>query len=387
MTPRVAGFTSTGSKRPGALFGIEAASPTLPSRMQRSAGARVWDDTGREYLDFVMALGAVALGYAHPEVNRAVIEAVERGAIGPLPPVEEEALAEELSRRIPSLEQVRFLKSGAEAVAAAVRLARAATQRDRVLGCGYHGWLDWCSREPGVPTMVRALYEELPFNDAGRSVAMIQAAGDALAAVVLEPVVDAPPDPEWLRAVRDACTRSGAMLIFDEIKTAFRVGAGTAAARWGGEPDLLVLGKALANGFPLAVVGGRADLMAQADRTWISSTMATEFVSLAAARATLRVMEKEALHHRLAVLGGRLFAGLQALASRFPVRIAGTAGIPEMCYLRCHNPADAMHLARGCAERGILFKRTAYNFVSLAHQETDIDRCLEALAEVCEGAG
>ena len=384
MTSRVAGVTSTGSKRPNALFGVEAAGPGLPRRMRRSAGARVWDEEGREYLDFIMALGAVGLGYGHPEVNQAVIEAVERGSIGPLPPVEEEALAAELAELIPSLERIRFLKTGAEAVAAAVRLARAATQRDRVLGCGYHGWLDWCSREPGVPTMVRTLYDELPFNDIEQSVARIRAAGDALACVVLEPVVDAAPDPDWLRAVRAECTRSGALLIFDEIKTAFRLGPGGAAARWGGEPDLMVLGKAIANGFPIAAVGGRSDLMDQVDRTWISSTMATEFVSLAAARATIRVWTRERVSEHLAEQGARLYAGLEALVRRFPDRLGGVAGIPEMCHLRFPDPADGMHVARGAAQRGVLFKRTAYDFVSLAHEAADIDRCLGVLADACE---
>src|SRR5207245_4132246 len=138
------GFTSTGSKRPEALFGLTPDGVAL--RMVQSAGCRVRGADGREYLDFVMALGAVALGYGHPEVNAAVVEAVERGAIGPLGPEEEERLAAELGAVLPWADEVRFLKTGAEAVAAAVRLARVATGRDRVLGCGYHGWLDWCSR-------------------------------------------------------------------------------------------------------------------------------------------------------------------------------------------------------------------------------------------------
>src|SRR5262245_14441482 len=133
--------------------------------MTRAAGCRVWDDAGREYVDFVMALGAVALGYGHPVVNRAAEAAIGAGVVGPLPPVAEEALAEALGTRMPWLERVRFLKTGAEAVAAAVRLARVATGRDDVLGCGYHGWLDWCQgAAEGVPAAVRDLFAELPFN-------------------------------------------------------------------------------------------------------------------------------------------------------------------------------------------------------------------------------
>lgn len=374
---RVAGFTSTGSKRPDALFGD--AVDGLPLRMTRSAGCRVWDEQGREYLDFIMALGAVALGYGHPEVDRAVVAAVERGAVGPLAPVEEEQLARELHELMPALEQVRFLKSGAEAVAAAVRLARVATGRDHVLGCGYHGWLDWCSRSTGVPAATRALYRELPFNDVAQSRTLIREAGDRLAAVVLEPVIDAAPEPQWLRAIREETRAGGAVLVYDEIKTAFRVAPGGAAARWGGDPDLVVLGKALANGYPLAAVGGRADLMRGVADSWISSTLATEFVSLAAARATLAVVRSEDLPGRLASLGARFYDGLVRLAARHS-SVADVAGIPEMCYLRFRDERSSRLVAQGCARRGLLFKRTAYNFVSLAHDAAAVDRGLEILA-------
>ena len=376
---RVPGFTSTGSKRPDALFGT-------PARMTRASGCRVWDEDGREHLDFVMALGAVALGYGHPDVNRAATAAIAAGVVGPLPPVAEEELAEALCEQIPWLERVRFLKTGAEAVAAAVRLARVATGRSHVLGCGYHGWLDWCSREAGVPAAVRALYGELPFNDPERGRALLRAAGDRLACVVIEPVVDAAPTPEWLRVLREETRRQGAVLVFDEIKTAFRVAPGGASARWGGEPDLIVLGKALANGFPLAAVGGRADLMRRVQDTWISSTLATEFVSLAAASATLRVVREQQVPRRLAELGGRLYAGLEALAGRHPSRVERASGIAELCYLRYADEEASRRVAQGCARRGLLFKRTAYNFVSLAHDEATVDGALgildEALSEL-----
>lgn len=383
----VAGFTSTGSKRPATLFGVDADFDALPMRMSWSGGCRIRDAESREYLDFIMALGAVGLGYNHPEVNQAAIEAIQNGTVGPLAPVEEELLGAELQRVMPHLQQVRFFKTGAEAVAAAVRLARAATQRDLVLGAGYHGWLDWCSREPGVPTMVQALHQPIRFNDSQHTVEQIRAAGDALACVVVEPVIDGEPDPEWLRALREECTRVGAFLIFDEVKTAFRVATGGAAERWGGNPDLVVLGKALANGFPLAAVGGRGDLMELVNRTWISSTLATEFVSLAAARATLRVMAKVDLPSRLAATGRHLYQGLQQLAGRFPAVISEVRGIPEMCYLSYRNPAHGHHAAQLAAQRGLLFKRDAYNFVSLAHQTADVDRAIGILGESMEVLG
>ena len=381
---RVPGFTSTASLRPDALFG---ASPPgedvgLPARLLRASGCHVWDAEGREYLDYVMALGAVALGYGHPAVNHAAEEAIAAGGVGPLPPVLEEELADELCRRIPWIERVRFLKTGAEAVAAAVRLARVATGRERVLGCGYHGWLDWCQGAEGVPAATRALYTELPFNDAEGSRRLIRETGSQLAVVVVEPLVVVEPTREWLDVLRTETTRVGAVLVFDEIKTAFRLAVGGAAERYAVRPDLVVLGKALANGFPLAAVGGRADLMAAATRTWISSTLATEGVALAAARATLETFERDAVCDHLHRVGTRLLHGLHRLQRKHSGAIAGVAGMAEMCFLHYATEDLSRRVAVGCAKRGLLFKRTAYNFVSLAHDEGAVDRALEVLDEV-----
>ena len=373
---RVPGFTSTASKRPEALFGS-------PARMTRASGARVWDDTGREYVDYIMALGAVALGYGHPAVNRAAEAAIAAGVVGPLPPVAEAELAEALAERIPWLERIRFLKTGAEAVAAAVRLARVATGRDAVLGCGYHGWLDWCQgATEGVPAATRSLFAELPFNDVAAGRELIRERGSALAAVVVEPVIVSEPARAWLEMLRLETQRVGAVLIFDEIKTAFRLAIGGAVERYALEPkpDLVVIGKALANGFPLAAVGGRADLMAGTSRTWISSTLATEGVALAAARATLEVFAREDVCGHLHRVGTRLLHGLHELQRRHPGSITGVAGIAEMCFL--HYPTDeiAHRTVLHAAQRGgLLFKRTAYNFVSLAHDEGTVDRTLEVL--------
>ena len=381
---RVPGFTSTGSKRPDVLFGAAAPDEVegLPTRMTRAAGCRVWDAEGREYLDYVMALGAVALGYGHAGVNRAAEQAIAMGVAGPLPPVLEEELAEALAARIPWLERVRFLKTGAEAVAAAVRLARVATGRERVLGCGYHGWLDWCQGGEGVPAGTRSLYAEIPFNDVDGTRRLIREAGDRLAVIVVEPVVVIEPAREWLDVVRAEATRVGAVLVFDEIKTAFRLAVGGAAERYGVRPDLAVVGKALANGFPLAVVGGRADLMAGAGRTWISSTLATESVALAAARATLEAFVQEDVCAHLHRVGTQLLHGLHRLHRKHADLVTGVGGIAEMCFLHYASESISRDVARGCAARGLLFKRTAYNFVSLAHDPGTIDRTLDVLGEV-----
>jgi glutamate-1-semialdehyde 2,1-aminomutase len=379
LTEHIAGFTSTGSKRPEVLFGTRDAD--LPFRMTRSSGCTVWDESGREFIDYIMGLGSVALGYGHPEVTGAAIRAVEAGVVGPLPPVLEDEVAAELCRLIPWVEQVRFLKTGAEAMAAAVRLARVATRRDCIIGCGYHGWLDWCQAAGGVPQATRSLYDELSFNDAAQAREMIRATGDRLAAVVFEPVVVYEPDADWLEVLREETGRCGALLVVDEIKTVGRLGIGGASERYNIRPDLVVMGKALANGFPLAAVGGRKDVMAGVSHTWISSTLATEFVSLAAAKATLEVLVARRVPDHLRRVGGRLLNGLAAIHRQHPDLVSGVGGIPEMCFLQYADETVSRSVAAACARSGLLFKRSAYNFVSLAHHEAIVDHSLELLDE------
>jgi len=376
----IAGFTSTGSKLPAALFGADAAG--VPLYLERTSGCVVHATDGREYLDFIMGLGSVALGYGHPAVSNAVVDAVERGTIGPLAPRDEEMLATALNGIMPWLEEIRVLKSGAEAVAAAVRIARVATGRDRVIGCGYHGWLDWCSASGGVPAAARQDFSTIPFNDPEGARLTIRRAGDQLACVVVEPVIDGAPSVEWLTTLREETARAGAYLIFDEIKTAFRIALGGATELWGVEPDLSVLGKAIANGYPLAVVGGRRAAMRAIADTWISSTMATEYVSLAAANATIAVMQREQVPSHLATVGDRLFRGLAVLADTHAHRGITARGIAQMCYLGYDDEALSVRVAVACAQRGLLFKRTAYNFVSLAHDPATVDRALGILGEV-----
>jgi glutamate-1-semialdehyde 2,1-aminomutase len=385
MTGYVAGFTSTGSKRPEVLFGTQE--DGLPTRMVRSSGCRVWDDQGREFIDYLMGLGSVALGYGHPEVTRAAARAIEAGVVGPLPPTLEEEVAAELCHRIPWIERLRFLKTGAEAVAAAVRLARVATKRENILGCGYHGWLDWCQAGDGVPRSTRALYDELPFNDATRSREMIRAQGDRLAAVVFEPIVVYEPDADWLKVLREETARCGALLVVDEIKTVCRLAIGGASERYHIRPDLVVLGKALANGFPLAAVGGRSDVMAGVSHTWISSTLATEFVSLAAASATLRIMIAEEVPEHLRRVGRRLLTGLTELRHQHPDLVSGVGGISEMCFLQYADETVSRAISAACARAGVLFKRSAYNFISLAHTDAVVDQSLAVIAEALSAVG
>lgn len=372
----IPGQTSTGSKRAEALFGGLPG----PRVMVRSEGCRVWDDEGRVYLDMGMALGAVALGYGHPAIAAAVAEAARTGGISSLPPVEELALAERLLPWVPGGEAVRFHKTGAEAVAAAVRLARVVTGRDGVMTCGYHGWLDWCQECPGVPDADRRLHRPLRFNDPADLEAAL---GDhtAPAAIVIEPVVEDPPDPAWLAQVRRRATDVGAALILDEIKTGIRFGVGGAAGRYGVTPDAVVLGKALGNGLPIAAVVGSRDLLDAATRTWISSTLATETLALAGALAVLDVCEGTDALALLQEAGGAWLAGCREVAARWPQVVIEVRGLREFSFLRFANADVSAAVASAAARRGLLVRRGPYNFPSSAHAGADVRTALERLAD------
>ncbi len=365
------GGTSTGSKRPQALYG--EGHTDLPGHYVRASGCRLVTADGRELLDCTMALGAAALGYADPYVTEAVERAVRDGNVSGLAPTFEVEIAERLSTLVPCSERVRFLKTGAEGVAAAVRVARAYTQRDVVIGCGYFGWLDWCSAAAGVPGGVKRDYRTIPFDD---QVALEEAAadtGDALAAIVLEPVIEREPDPEWLRVARRTCDRLGAVLIFDEVKTGFRLNTGGYQRRARITPDLAVLGKALANGFPLAALVGRARIMSELDRTWVSSTLAAESTALAAAGAVLDRHEREDVCATLARHGAAMRAAVERAIARAGIDGVRTEGIPEMWWVQFPSEHEASDFVRGGVQEGVLFKRGAYNFASLMHRSPETE--------------
>jgi len=208
--------------------------------------------------------------------------------------------------------------------------------------------------------------------------------GGPVAAIVLEPVIDGPPDSMWLQAAREVASRSGAVLVFDEIKTAFRIAVGGAVELYGVSPDLVVVGKALGNGFPIAAVCGSRDVMGAVTRTWISSTLATEHVGLAAARAVLGVFDREDVVGHLRNTGTTLLHGLERVVADHPSVFTRVFGVPQMCYPQCVTPEVSGQVAVAAARRGILFKLAAYNFVSLAHSDDVINNVLETLATVAE---
>ncbi len=375
----IPGGASTGSKRPAALFGDGATS--APTHYVRASGCRLFTAGGRELIDCTMALGAVALGYADELVSDAVMRAVANGNVAGLSSVLEVELAERLADVIPCAERVRFLKTGAEGMAAAVRIARAHTGRSRVLGCGYFGWLDWASAEPGVPAAVRADFGAVPFDDVTALHDAAAREGDALAAIVIEPVIERLPSAEWIAEARRICDDRGAVLVFDEMKTGFRLRTGGFQEYASVHPDIAVFGKALANGFPLAAVVGRESVMRAAERTWISSTLAGEASALAAASAVLD------WHERAEVCEGLWTAGqdmMNAVSRAIEAsRVAGVRvrGIAPMWLIDFDDDASRTRFLELALAEGVLFMRGAYHYGSIAHGEDDVAAIERAASE------
>jgi glutamate-1-semialdehyde 2,1-aminomutase len=368
---------STGSKRAEVLYG--EAVDDLPTHFAAARGALITDVHGVEYLDCTMSLGAVALGYAEPRVTQAVIEAATQGNVSALSSWREVELAERLCSLIPFAERVQFLKTGAEATSAAVRLARAYTGREHVIASGYFGWHDWSSDSPGVAASVRKTVSWIPFDEVGALELAVAAAGSSLAAIVLEPVVEQAPSLEWLTRARELCDAAGAVLIFDEIKTGFRVAPGGYQEVSGVHPDIATYGKAMANGYPLAAVVGRQSLMEAARDTWISSTLASEATALAAALAVLDWHEEADICATLGETGKEMRAAIDRAIVASGIDGVTTLGIDQMWLMKWNDPEREKHFIAHAMRAGVLFKRGAYNFAAIAHDEVAL-RDIESAA-------
>lgn len=384
----IPGGTSTGSKRPAALYG--PGSTVGPAHFTTAQGCRVVTPSGRALLDCTMALGSVAIGYGDEAVSRAVLTAVANGNVCGLASTAEVEVAERLCEVIPCAEQVRFLKSGGEAVAAAVRIARTATGRATVIGCGYFGWQDWWSTSAGVPAGASADFHAVPFDDVSALERAARAAGASLAAIILEPVINAIPSPEWCATARRLCDDAGAVLIFDELKTGFRLAPGGYQELASVEPDLAVFGKAMANGFPIAAVVGRAAIMEAAEQTWISSTLAGEGVGLAAAAAVLDIYAEVEVCATLWRVGKQMRESVAAAVAASGVDGVQVTGIDPMWSITFEDEGRQRRFLERAALDGVLFKRGAYNYAAMAHDDDEILLEIErvastALVEVLEG--
>ena len=364
-----------------------------PIYLQRGEGSHVWDVDGNEYIDYSQSLGPNILGHNFAPVSDAVIAQLGQGITFTLPHPLEVEVAELITEVVPAAEMVRYAKNGSDATSAAVRLARAVTGRDHIAFCGYHGWEDWyvavTSRNIGVPRVLGDLLHSFQYNNLASLEALFAAYPDQIAAVIMEPVIFEPPAAGFLHSVRDLAHRHGALLIFDEVITGFRFALGGAQERYGVVPDLCCLGKAIANGLPLAVLAGRRDYMEEFSRlgVFISMTFGGETLSLAAAKATIGCLQSLPVYEHIWRLGARLQDGFNALAEHhgLPTRLVG---LPPKLLLTCNDEQGQRLrepyylLLQELIKRGVLTNSTL--MVSWCHSQEDIDDTLGAAAEALE---
>ncbi len=390
---RVPGASQTFSKGPSQF--VRGASPLF---LERGRGARVWDVDGHEYLDFSMALCAVSLGYADPDVNAAVAQQLDRGILFSLPHPLEAQVAELLCRVVPCAEMVRFGKNGSDATSGAVRLARAFTGRDLIAACGYHGWQDWyigtTTRSLGVPKAVRTLTRTFTYNRIETLEQIFEAHPGQVAGVIMEPVGVEEPQHGFLKSVRELCTRHGALLIFDEIVTGFRLALGGGQERFGVIPDLACFGKGMSNGFPLAALVGRRDIMRLLEEVFFSFTAGGETASLAACLATVEKIERQAVIPHLWRQGELIRDHANHLAAANEVaeaiRCVGLGPRSVMLFTRPDGQPwwDLKSLfQQECIRRGFLF--TGAHNMALAHDDREVGvacRIYEEVFAIASGA-
>lgn len=356
-----------------------------PMYIERGRGCRITDVDGHEFIDFVMAFGAFLLGYADEEVEAAAREELRHGSLLSMNRPQHVLFAEALVERFASADMAVLLKTGSEATTAALRIARRATGRRRIARAGYHGWHDWClPLDRAVPAGLDAQVLEFDSNAPHSLEALFNAYPGEIAAVILAPEMVLPPTREVFQAIQDVTHRHGAIFVLDEVKTAFRTAPGSVQARLGLQPDLTTVSKGLSNGWPIAAVVGRRDVMSNAAGMHLSATYHGDTAAMAAALATLRIVEERGVADHVWALGERLIDGLNAIARDLGVpALSYGEPYPPMPFLRFNHPDPATNDALGTAfyeailARGVLLHPRHMWFISYAHQAGDIDTTLE----------
>jgi len=392
----IPGMSQLLSKRPD-MFSLGV----WPGYYRKAEGAKVWDLDGNEYIDMsIGGIGANVLGYADPDVNAAVIEAVKNGSSSSLNCPEEVELAEVLCRIHPWAQMARFTRSGGESMAVAVRIARAHTGRDLVVICGYHGWHDWYlaanigtenalgehlipGLSPnGIPRALKGTALVFRYNDIDSLGKIVADNKDRIAAIVMEPVRNVQPEPGFLQGVRQLADKVGAVFIIDEISSGFRMNFGGAHLLYGVEPDIAVFSKAMGNGYPIAAVIGRAAVMESAQKSFISSTMWTERIGPVAALATIKKFRALKVHEHLMEIGRLVQEGWAATGKRhgLMVNVSGVYPLSHFVFDDQDNLVMKAYFVQEMLAKGFLASNLFYSM--LAHTKEHVVTYLTAVDEV-----
>ena len=383
----IAGGSQTNSKRPSGY-----APGAYPIYADRSQGCHIWDVDGNEYIDYVLGLGPITLGYCYPAVDEAIREQLGKGIVwGLLSPLEVEC-AELLCDMVPCCEMVRYLKGGAEVTTAAARIARAYSGREIILNSGYRGWADvWsAAQEPpmgrGIPECLRGLVKSFPRDDLNVLEDLLKKWGNKVAAVFVDEAGGSAAPCEVVRGRRALCDKYGVLLVYDEIVSGFRMAPGGAQEHYGVTPDLACFAKGIANGMPLAAVCGRRDVMQIAKDLLISITYGGEALSLAAAVACMKEYRAQPVHETIRATGQALVDGFNALGVKHNVPFSASGPVMMSAQRFAYDDAKLNDdcwtlLLQEMAKRGVLIRRGGLLFITFSHDEAAVAQTLGALDE------
>jgi len=364
-----------------------------PVFITHGMGGHIFDVDGNEYIDMLCAYGPIILGYVEPEINDAVKARIDNGfCFSLVQPVQNE-LEERLAQIMPCGEQTIIVKTGSDATNAAVRAARAYTGRDVIARCGYHGWGDWCvENHGGVPKAVWELTREFAYGDLADLERIFAESPDQVAAVIITPVghpmakpIIAPP-PGYLEAVKELTHEHGAVLVFDEIRTGFRVAMGGAQQRYGVTPDVTTIGKAMANGYPIAAVVGKREILSVYEKNaFLSSTFFPNSLEMVAAMACMDILEREDVQNVIWERGTRFLERLGKIVDASGVPVT-KSGIPPMPFLTFDHVDDHYKERRTefytqCIRRGLFVQPYHHWYIAYRHTEADLNLALEVVEE------
>ena len=389
---------------PGGVLGIRRPYNFVPGEypifVVSGKGGRITDVDGNEYIDLLCSYGPIILGHREEEVDNAVIEQIrQKGFCFNLVQPLQNQLAIRLRGLVPCAEMSIFVKTGSDATTAAIRIARGYTGKLTILRCGYHGWHDWCVEvKGGIPEKLWEDVHEFHYNDLDSLEKLLREHKGNVAGIIITPVghplahpVEAP-QPGFLEGVRELATAHGAVLIFDEIRTGFRVSLGGAQARYGVTPDLATFGKAMANGYPISAVVGRREVMSALEsKVFISSTFFPNSLEMVAALKTIEILEREQVLDKLWARGQKLLDRLGRVVAASGV-LCTLSGIPPMPFITFETDPEKKYKDRRTLfyteviRRGVFLQPYHHGYICYRHTDEELDKVVgaveESLAEV-----
>jgi glutamate-1-semialdehyde aminotransferase len=385
---------------PGGMMGIRRPYNFVPGEypifIKKGYGGHIIDVDGNDYIDMLCGYGPIILGYNEPEINQAVIEQMDLGFCFSMVQEIQNDLQKRLIALIPSAEMVVLAKTGSDVTSIAIRIARAYTEKSKILRCGYHGWHDWCvENQGGVPKQVSELTIEFPYGDLKILEEYLEKNKDDVAGIIITPVGHPlalpviPPPEGYLEGVRALADKYKVILIFDEIRTGFRVSMGGAQKRYGVTPDLSVFGKAMANGYPISAVVGKAEYMQVLEsKSYVSSTFFPNSLEMAAAMKCIDILEREKVTEDIWNRGQKFLDKLSKIVEESKVP-ATVSGIPPMPYLTFDKVDDKYRERRTLfytetIRRNLFIQPYHHWYIAYRHTDEDLEYSLNAIAEALE---